>query len=192
MLVAVGSQAQDQRKVLLEQIMKLQVYLGYLRKGYNIVQSGLTFIGDIKDGDFKLHQLFFDRLKQVNPKIKKYAKVAEIISMQIEMLSAYKDNLKKIRQSGMFSNSEIDFLHNSFNSFIDDVSTDIQQLTDIVTDGKFEMNDNERIDAINSLYNSMLKKYNSFFAFTNKISVLAKQRKAELNDLKTLKQLYVP
>jgi len=192
LFISIVCHAQNQRKVMLEQIAKLQVYLGYLKKGYNIVQRGLTLIGDIKDGDFNLHRLFYDRLKQVNPKIKQYGKVADIISMQVKLLATFKRHFKEIRQSGMFSQTEIDYLHRVFTSLIDNVDADIQLLTTVLTDGLFEMQDNERIELIDGLHISISEKYNSFFSFRNKISLMAGQRKHELKDLQTLKQLYIP
>lgn len=191
-LVIIACQAQNQRKVMLEQIAKLQVYLGYLKKGYNIVQGGLTLVGDIKKGDFNLHQFFFDRLKQVNPKIKRYGKIADIISMQVKLLSAYKSHLKQIRESGLFNQAEIDYLHTAFTTLMDNVATDIQQLTAVLSDGQYEMQDNERIELIDNLHYSVSKKYNSFFSFVDKTLLLAGQRKHEVKDLQTLKQLYIP
>ena len=192
LLLNIACEAQNSRKVMMEQIMKLQIYLGYLKKGYNIVQDGLTLIGDIKNGDFNLHQFFFDRLKKVNPKIKQYGKVADIIAMQVRLLSAYKDHFKQVRESGLFNQTEIDYLHNVYSNLLDNVATNIQQLTAILTDGLFEMHDNERIELIDELHKAVSEKYMSFYSFSNKISLLAGQRKHELKDLQTLKQLYIP
>ena len=63
-------QKQTQIKYLLNQIAANKVYIGYLQKGYSIASKGLSTIGQIKNGEFTLHQDFFNRLLSINPAIK--------------------------------------------------------------------------------------------------------------------------
>src|SRR6218665_476162 len=79
------AQAKQQR-MLLEQIAALQVYIGYAQKGYSAVKKGLNTIGDFKRGEFNLHTAYLNSLKTVNPKIKKYARVTEIIGLQTKIM----------------------------------------------------------------------------------------------------------
>lgn len=51
-------QSATQKKYLLQQIAALQVYIGYVQKGYSIAKEGLSAISDIKHGEFKLQRLF--------------------------------------------------------------------------------------------------------------------------------------
>src|SRR5258706_14560273 len=76
-------QKKTQIKYLLQQIAANKVYIDYLEKGYSIARNGLQTIQNIKKGDFNLHFNFFDSLKKVNPKIKGWAKVADIIAYQL-------------------------------------------------------------------------------------------------------------
>lgn len=61
------SQKKTQKKYLLEQLVALKMYAGYLKKGYDIVGSGIGTVWDIKNGEFSLHSTFFSSLKSVNP-----------------------------------------------------------------------------------------------------------------------------
>ena len=88
------NQKATQKKYLLQQIAALQVYLGYAKKGYTIVTSGVNTIRNIKNGDFNLHRDFFSRLKNVNPAIRRYAKVADIISYQVKIIRQTKLTLQ--------------------------------------------------------------------------------------------------
>ncbi len=45
-------QKKTQKKYLAKQIVLLRLYLGYLKKGYEIADKGLTTIHNIKNGDF--------------------------------------------------------------------------------------------------------------------------------------------
>ena len=54
------NQKATQKKYLLQQIAGLQIYIGYVEKGYSIAKKGLNTIGDLKDGHFSLDKVFFD------------------------------------------------------------------------------------------------------------------------------------
>jgi len=53
-------QKSTQKKYLIQQIAALQVYIGYVSKGYSIAKKGLNTIQDIKHGDFDLHKNYFN------------------------------------------------------------------------------------------------------------------------------------
>jgi hypothetical protein len=180
------------RKVMLEQIAKLQVYLKYLRKGYDIVQDGLNLVSEIKNQDFHLHQLFFDRLKQVSPQVKQYSKVADIILMQVKMLAAYKDNYKQFKRVGSFNSDEIDYLFQTLSNLLDLSLDDINDLTSILNNGELGMSDDERLNRINLLWSRMSQKYNHLFSFIDKMKSLSLQRSHQLRDIETLKNMYEP
>jgi hypothetical protein len=99
-------QKTTQKKYLLQQIAALQVYIGYAKKGYNIVSSGINTIRDIKKGDFNLHSTFFNALKSINPKISRYVKVADIISYQVRIIKLAKQTLQSIREANQFTAGE--------------------------------------------------------------------------------------
>lgn len=180
------------RKTMLEQIAKLQVYLEYLKKGYDIVQDGLNLVSEIKNGDFNLHHLFFDRLNQVSPKVKQYSKVADMISMQLKMLTAYKNNYKQFKQLGTFSSDELDYLFQTLSNLLDFALADINDLTNLLTNGEFAMSDDERIVRVDELWKRMNEKYLHLFSFLDEMKSLSQQRKHELRDIQKLKNMYAP
>src|SRR5690606_229293 len=75
-------QKSTQKKYLVQQIAALQLYSGYLSKGYSIAKNGLNTIKSIKDGDILQHDNYFNSLTTVNPQIKRYQKVADILALQ--------------------------------------------------------------------------------------------------------------
>ena len=80
-------QKKTQIQYLVDQIGALRVYSQSLQKGYEITNSGLEFIHGVKKGDFDLHQLYFTSLKKVNPQVKSYSKIEDIILLQKEILN---------------------------------------------------------------------------------------------------------
>ncbi|RYD59158.1 MAG: hypothetical protein EOP56_02705 [Sphingobacteriales bacterium] len=64
------NQKGTQRRYMLQQIALYQVYLGYVKKGYDISQKGLGLWGDIRKGDLNLHTDYFKSLDSVNPSVR--------------------------------------------------------------------------------------------------------------------------
>ena len=93
-------QKKTQKKYLLQQIAALEVYAGYLKKGYKIFDGGLSAIRDITHGEFNLHNAFISSLKQVSPEIRKDARIAEIIALQVSIMKAFERiKASRIRRS---------------------------------------------------------------------------------------------
>jgi hypothetical protein len=183
-------QKKTQRKYLLEQIAKLQIYLGYVKKGYDIARDGLTLVSDIKNGDFNIHRIFFGRLKTVNPAIKRYGKLAEIIAMQSRMISKYKTHFSKFSQSEFLSENEVDYIHGVLTNIINQATADIELLTEVIEHDRLEMSDDERVKRIDDLHKEVTEKHKALFSLIDHISLLIHQRQAETIDLKRLKNLY--
>lgn len=182
-------QKKTQIRYLIEQIGGLQIYLGYVKKGYKIADKGWNTVKDLKNGEFHLHEDYFNSLKSVNPEIKKYSRIAEIIALQSQIIARYKIYYQKIKETSVFQPEEINYCHDVFTNLVDDVTDCIEQLTTVLSKGAWEMTDDERMKRIDQLYNEMTGKYAFVCAFGNKAYLLGQQRERELNDLKTLKDL---
>ena len=182
-------QKATQKKYLLQQIAALQVYIGYVQKGYSIAKEGLNAISDIKNGEFNLHKDYFNSLKAVNPKIKNYSKVADIIALQVNIVKTYKEAVKQVRQSGAFNADEISYVNGVFERLLDDCTKTIDALIAVTTSGELEMKDDERLKRIDALYSDMQDKYTFVQAFAGEAKLLAASRIREQTDIKTMRIL---
>ena len=191
-LILVGSRGFSQNKitVMLEQIAKYEVYLIDLKKGYDVVNKGLTLINDIKHGDFDLHKDYFNSLKSVNPQIKSEAKVAAMIALQAEILSGYQSYYHQFQQSGVFTSQEISYLYTVFSALLTDVAEDITVLTTVITDGQLQMKDAERISRIDQLYAGMTGHYEFLHAFGDQVQLQGLQRQRALQEVQNLQKMY--
>lgn len=181
-------QKKTQIQYLIDQIAALHVYRESLQKGYDITNAGIKFIHGIKKGDFDLHQFYFSSLKKVNPQVKAYSKIQDIILLQTEILNACNKQKKAMDQSREFSNGEMNYSTKVFNNLLDECGQLIDQLTAVLSDGNFEMKDNERIKVIDNLYDQMQDKYVFIQHFGNETNMLAVQRMKDQNDVKTLRK----
>ena len=173
------NQSATQRKYLLQQIAALQVYLGYAKKGYTIVTSGVNTIRNIKNGDLNLHRDFFNRLKNVNPSIRKYAKVADIIAYQVKIIKQTKITIQQIRETKQFTEAELGHCKQVFDNLLDECMKTVEELILIITSGNLEMKDDERLKRIDKLYADVQEKYSFTCAFSEDMGLLAIQRLGE-------------
>src|ERR1700746_1671157 len=72
-------QKETRIKYMLEQMASNQVYLQYLEEGYEVARKGWIAIQSIKEGDYRLHELFFNSLSIPNSKIQKLGLVADLL-----------------------------------------------------------------------------------------------------------------
>ena len=183
-------QKKTQKQYLIGQIAALQVYIGYAQKGYSIAKEGLNTIGDFKRGEFNLHTGYFNSLKSVNPKIKQYVKVADIMAMQVTIIQSYGRTRRHVRESGAFNGEELDYVMRVLGRLLDDCSNTLDELISVTTDGNPEMKDDERLKRINILYKDMTDKYTFSQSFHSETMVLAASRIKENNDVRTSRALY--
>jgi hypothetical protein len=185
-------QRKTQRRYLLKQIAALKVYIDYAQKGYDIASKGLATIRNIKNGDFNLHKDFLGSLKLVNPAVKKYGKVADIIGFQVRIIKGTKQTIQHIRESGQFTPEELNYCTKVFDNLLDECFKSIDELFLVITSGELEMKDDERIKRIDMLYTDMQHKHAFSEDFGNGMGMLAMQRaneQVEINYSKILNGL---
>lgn len=178
-----------QRKVLLQQIAALQTYIGYAKKGYTVVKKGLNFIGDVKKGEVSLHSDYFSSLLKVNPKVRNYVRVAEIIALQIKILKVQKKTFELVRQDDLFHGDELDYIEKTFEHLIDNCNDTLDQLLIFTTDTKLEMTDDQRIERIDDLYTAMMEDYSFCENFSEQIKILSLSKAKEKSDVKQSQNL---
>src|SRR6185312_16324791 len=112
------SQSQEAKQLLLdvEKLAQLKNILTDLKKGYEIVSGGYTAIKNISEGNFNLHNIFLSSLLEVSPTVKKYKRIADIVSTQLKIVSQYKSALRQLKASGEFSNEEISYIQNVYSN----------------------------------------------------------------------------
>ena len=187
--VELFQQGATQKKYLLQQIAAFRMYIDYLQKGYSIAKQGLNTISDIKHGEFNLHKDYFNSLRAVNPKIKNYSKVADIVSLQVSIIKVYKEASKRVKQSGSFNAEEISYINGVFGRLMDDCSKVIDELIAVTTSGELEMKDDERLKRIDAMFSDLQDKYGFIQSFSNEAKLLVAWRNQEQNNIQSSRAL---
>lgn len=192
LLVLASNQIYAQKpkhKRLIEQIAALQVYIGYAQQGYTIANKGLTTVRNIKNGDFNLHRDFISSFKKVNPKIKGYAKVADVIALQIRIIKETKECLRGVKDAKQFSKAEIDHCSMVFENVLNSSLENMEQLLAVISDGELQMKDDERLKRIDALYADMQDKFAFSSSFSEEMALLTVQRMHQRGDIELSKKL---
>lgn len=184
-------QKKTQRKYLAEQIAALKVYLEYLKKGYKIVDQGLTSIGDIKDGTFNLDKDYFNSLKQVSPVVRKSPKVNAILNYQHSITTSMRKLVDDCRNDRNFTDNEVAYVEAVYTKMLHECNDSIDELTIITTAGEVEMKDDERLLRLDKVHDDMVDKHSFSQDFIQSTSQLSIQRTKELNQIRRSEKLQV-
>jgi len=180
--LTVKAQSYELQQLLLdwEKLTQLKEILNDLYKGYEILSEGYTAIKDISEGNFDLHKDFLDGLLQVNPVIKNYKRVADIVYYQTLILKNATTSLKNFKSSDLFSEDEIKYMSTVYTNLMNGSVKNIDDLLTIITAGELRMSDDERLAGIDRIYNDVQDKLMFLKNFNNGTALLAAQRKNEM------------
>jgi hypothetical protein len=170
-------------KRLIEQIAALKVYIDYAQQGYTIANKGLATVRKTKVGDLHLHRDFISSFQTVNAALKAYSRVAAIITIQVRLLHDSKETLKGVREARMFSAAEVDHCSAVINNLLTSSFQNIEALLDIVSDGRLQMKDNERLKRIDLINADMQDKYAFNSSFSEEMALLTVQRMREAKEV---------
>lgn len=183
----------DEAQQLLLNVQKLAQFkqiLSDMKKGYQIVVNGYATVKNLSQGNFNLHKTFLDALMEVSPAIRKYKKVTDIINDQILIVKEYKNAFSRFKKDNNFNPQEIEYLGKVYTNLFKQSLNKLDELTIVITANKLRMSDDERLAAIDRVYNDIQDKLMFLRHFNNNTTILDVQRAREKNDAVTMKNIY--
>nr|WP_294900416.1 TerB family tellurite resistance protein [uncultured Pedobacter sp.] len=186
------AQSNEIQQLLLnvEKLTQLKSILSDMKKGYQIVSKGYNSVKQITEGNFSLHDAFLSRLIAVNPAIKNYKRVADIISYQKDIVNEYQQAFNRFNSSQVFNKNELQYLEQVYKGLLHQSLQNIDDLTTIITATKLRMGDDERLKIIDRIYEDTTDKLQFLKSFNRKTYVLMLQRNREKDEMKQLQNLY--
>jgi hypothetical protein len=176
-------QKKTQKKYLLQQIAALKVYLVYLKKGYKIVDKGLTIVGDIKQGKFDLDIEYLESLKNVNSAVSGSAKVAAIIAYQRRIMVEFRRLKDSANDCDLFSEDEKHYVQEVYANMLRESELSLDELDRVLSGSEFEMKDDERVKRIDGIYVDMKDKFEFTKWFSNSTGLLIAQRSKDAQEI---------
>ena len=186
------AQSQEVQQLLLnvEKLAQFKQILSDMKKGYQVISTGYNTIKDLSQGNFSLHKTFLDGLLEVSPAVKKYKRIADIINCQLSLMKEYKSAYRRFEATGVFDGSELNYISGVYERLLDQSLKNLDALTMVITAGQARMNDNERITAIDGIYEDMQDMLVFLRHFNGSTNVLALQRRKASGDIGTVKSFH--
>jgi len=199
LLVVVGTtksiaQAQELEQLALdiEKLAQFKQILSDLKTAYQVLDGGYNTIKNISQGNFDLHKTFLDGLLAISPTVQKYKKIGDIVAMQLQLVKEYKAAKSHFASTGQFSLGEFNYITGVYDKLVSGSLNDLDALLNVVTANKLRMSDDERISAIDKIFEGMQGKLVFLRQFNSSTSVLGIQRAREQNDVDVMRKLYRP
>ena len=186
------AQSTEVQQLLLnvEKLSQLKNILSDMKKGYTIVTNGYNALKNISQGNFSLHEVFLDGMMLVSPEIKKYGRIADIISYQKNIITEYKTAFSRFRASDNFNTDEIRYMGLVYKQLFEQSIDNIDQLLTVITSSKLRMSDDERLQAIDRIFADTEDKLAFLRSFNKEASILNLQRQKEKSDVNATKKYY--
>lgn len=187
-----AAQSTEAAQLLLnvEKLAQFKQILKDMKKGYQILDGGYNTVKDIAEGNFSIHKVFLDGLMQVSPTVRKYKRIVDIIDFQVILIREYKNAFGRFKRDDNFTPEELAYLGRIYDNLFKQSLRNMDELTNVITTNKMRMSDDERLKAIDTIYEDMQDKLMFLRHFNNNTTVLAVQRAKEKNDAKTIGQIY--
>lgn len=189
---AAMGQSDEAKQLLLnvEKLAQFKAILKNMKDGYQLLHKGYTAVKDISQGNFNLHKTFLDGLMQVSPLVKKYKRVADIVAYQVRIAKEYKAAFKQFKDSKQFSISEIEYLGKVYANLLGESGKVLDELAMVVTAGKLRMSDDERLLAIDRLYEEVVDQYTFLNDFNDGTAMLSVQREKAKMDIDLMRKVH--
>jgi hypothetical protein len=159
-------------------------------KGYSVVKNGLHFIGDLKKGELNLHNDYFNSLEKINPKIRNYSKVAQIVLLQLKIIRISNKTIKQLQSDDLFHGNELEYIERCFERLFENCDRTLDELLLVTTDATVGMKDDQRLERIDLLHKTMMEDYTFCKSFSEQAILLSLSKAKEKNDAKQQSALY--
>lgn len=184
------SQQSTKKKDMALQIALMETYLSGLKHGYQQTQYGLANIADLKNGSLNLNNNYFLSLSQVSPAVQQNPKVTEIQSLATEIKLNFRRFIQWQRGQDLVTAGDISYLQKVADHLIAECNKDLVMLNDVISPGKLQLTDADRIKEINRIDADMKDKYAFCRTFIDRTRNVTLRRQAEARQQKMLKRLY--
>jgi hypothetical protein len=177
-------QASKQKNYYMQQIAAYNALESEIKMGYGVIKNGLSGIANINTAELNAHTAFYSSLKTPSSAVKNSTQVKDIFNYQTYISNAFAQSF------GGLSSDEFNYVQSVKTEILKECSKNLTDLQNLLTSGKLQMSDDERLKRMNAIHAAMLDKYQFTQSFTNSLKMLATGREQSINDNQTLQALY--
>lgn len=186
-----GQSADVSQLVLnVEKLAQLKKILLQMKQSYSILSKGYGMVSQLSQGNFNLHRVFLEGLMEASPSVRKYRKVKEVVNIQLHLVSLCNTSIKRYRNSGAFSIGELRYLASVQQKVLSESLGNLEELAVLVAGGLVQMDDGERLSAIDGIHRKMEETIGFLRRFLVSTDILRLQRIRHGRDLGQRESLF--
>lgn len=179
-------QKNTQKKYLLQQIAALQVYASYYKTGNKIAHQGLGAITGSLFSENGLHVTYYNNLKKASPEVKNNKQVSDILQWQKDIIT----RMSGLDKTGNLTANEQQYIGQVKATLYQDCAAQMTELQNVISDGKLQMSDKERIAHLDQIHKDMQSNYFFASSFAAQVKAYANQRVRSGQNLTAEKKVY--
>lgn len=185
------AQWQEIQQLLLnvEKLTQFRQILQDMYDGWKVINKGYTTIKDISSGNFSLHKTFLDGLMEVSPVVRRYKRISDIIHYQVLIVKRYKAAFNQFKEDNVFTIPEIEYMDKVYSHLFNESLKNVDELFLVITAGQLRMSDDERLKAIDKIYERIQDQFSFLEDFNSSTAYLSLQRKREQAEVNLSKRL---
>jgi len=168
---------------------------GILNSANEIIQTSSTVSNVVKNFKevekmYNQGKEYYDKLKSVNNLVKDARKVQQTVLLVGDVSEMYVQNFGKMMNDPNFSAQELAAIANGYSALLNESTELLKELKQIVSSSSLSLNDKERMDIIDKVYNEV-KEYHSLVRYyTNKNISVSILRAKKQNNTQRVLELY--
>jgi len=184
------SQQAAKKRLMLEQIAGIGLYLQGINGGYQIADKGLKAARDLKNGTFGFHTAYFNSLTEVSAVVQSDPKGKMIYDLHRQLARIFDREVAWQQKEKLLNEGELAYLRSVYANLLKRSKEDLDALEAVLTPGKLELTDQQRLERLDSLHKRMRDKYAFAGYFTAKCRKLAMARIKANQEKEQLRKLY--
>lgn len=186
------AQEQELEQLVLDiqKLTQLKKILQNMIQGVQILTNGYNKVKEVTSGNYSLHEAFLDGLLEVSPSVRKYQRIADIIRDEGYIISEYKEAYQRFKKNPVFTLKELDYMGGVYSSLVKQTAQNISELLMVITSGELRMTDDERLSAIDRIYDDTKEKLSFLRNFNGKAARIADARNQALQNSAELQKNY--
>lgn len=168
---------------------------GIINSVNEIIQTSSTVSNVIKNFNevkkvYEQGKEFYDKLKAVNNLVKDARKVQQTVLLVGDVSEMYVNSFGKMMNDPNFTPQELSAIANGYSTLLNESTELLKELKQIITSNGLSMNDKERMEVIDKVYNEVKDYHNLVRYYTNKNISVSILRAKKQNNTKRVMELY--
>jgi|GEM_PF-1341935 len=183
-------QKKTAKEYLAKQLVGLQLYIGHAREGYETLQWGWNTVREVREGEFRLHEDFFQGLERISPKVSNYETLSRFIDLQVRLVKSINHSRKLFMAHHLIKENERQYLEMVSEKALDRAMDLLDELSAVALETRLGLTEAERISLIDAAYTRLGELYRFVRAFNRENYRLLRYRAWEAQDHAVIQSLY--